>query len=220
MKATHYIPRKDMDFSTWTQNFLNVLGKQRESLGFPEEEYEHLTALYADFSQKYETANQPVSRTKTAVLGKTKARGVLEKTLQQDVKEFLAYNRKVSDADRDNLGLPIHKTKRNPAPVATTIPFVQVVLNLIRHLRFDFSGSETSKSKPAGLHGMELAARIGGEKSASLHDLTRLYFDTHSPLVIEFEEEERGKIFWYAVRWENTTGEKGPWSEIMSVVIP
>jgi hypothetical protein len=67
---------------------------------------------------------------------------------------------------------------------------------------------------------MELAARIGGEKPVNVHELTRSYFDTNSPLTIEFEEEDRGKTFWYAVRWENTTGEKGPWSEIQSVIIP
>ena len=118
------------------------------------------------------------------------------------------------------MGLPVHKTTHTDAPVATTIPYVQAVLNLIRHLRFDFSGSEGSKAKPEGQHGMELVARIGGEKPAGVHELTRSYFDTHTPLTIEFTEEDRGKTFWYAVRWENTTGEKGPWSEIMSAVIP
>jgi hypothetical protein len=26
--------------------------------------------------------------------------------------------------------------------------------------------------------------------------------------------------FWYAARWENIRGEKDPWSEILSIVIP
>ena len=67
---------------------------------------------------------------------------------------------------------------------------------------------------------MEMAGRIGGEKPANVHELTLSYFDTHTPLVIEFEEEERGKTFWYAVRWENNTGKKGPWSDIQSALIP
>jgi hypothetical protein len=29
-----------------------------------------------------------------------------------------------------------------------------------------------------------------------------------------------GKRLWFAARWENTTGQKGPWSEIMCVIIP
>jgi hypothetical protein len=67
---------------------------------------------------------------------------------------------------------------------------------------------------------MELIWEIAPEKPHSIHGLTHSAFDTHTPLTLEFEEEERGKILWYAVRWENTRGEKGPWSEIMSVVIP
>jgi hypothetical protein len=45
-------------------------------------------------------------------------------------------------------------------------------------------------------------------------------FDTNSPLDIEFTEEDRGKVVWFAVRWENTRGEKGPWSEIYFAIIP
>jgi hypothetical protein len=45
-------------------------------------------------------------------------------------------------------------------------------------------------------------------------------FDTDSPLEIEFDEADRGKIVWFAVRWENTRGQKGPWSEIFFAIIP
>jgi hypothetical protein len=31
---------------------------------------------------------------------------------------------------------------------------------------------------------------------------------------------QRGKTVYFALRWENTRGEKGPWSEIMSAIIP
>jgi peptide methionine sulfoxide reductase MsrA len=61
---------------------------------------------------------------------------------------------------------------------------------------------------------------IADTKPVHIKEVTRSYFDTHTPLVIEFDEEDRGKTFWYAVRWENTRGEKGPWSEIMSAIIP
>jgi hypothetical protein len=32
--------------------------------------------------------------------------------------------------------------------------------------------------------------------------------------------EDRGKKLYFALRWENTRGEKGPWSEIHSTIIP
>ena len=218
--TTHYLPRKDRELLAWTINFLRYLYPALARFNFPAAEYDKLTALRDDFSQKLDAATEPATRTKTSVLAKNIARAALEKALQQDVKEFLLFNRNVTDEDHDDLGLPIYKTSRTPTPVATTIPWVQVVMTVIRYLRFDFGGSETSRAKPAGQHGMELAGLIGGERPANVHALTLSYFDTHTPLSIAFEEEDRGKTFWFAVRWENTRGEKGPWSEIQSAIIP
>jgi hypothetical protein len=35
-----------------------------------------------------------------------------------------------------------------------------------------------------------------------------------------FDEDQRGKRFWFAARWENGTVQKGRWSEIFSAIIP
>ncbi|MDR1371366.1 MAG: hypothetical protein LBJ72_14785 [Dysgonamonadaceae bacterium] len=44
--------------------------------------------------------------------------------------------------------------------------------------------------------------------------------DTHSPLILDFSEVDRGKTFWFSLRWENTTGKKGPWGEILNAIVP
>jgi hypothetical protein len=41
-----------------------------------------------------------------------------------------------------------------------------------------------------------------------------------SPLELTFDENERGKRVYFAVRWESGTVKKGPWSNILSAVIP
>jgi hypothetical protein len=35
-----------------------------------------------------------------------------------------------------------------------------------------------------------------------------------------FENDQRGKTVYFALRWENTRGEKGPWSAIQIAIIP
>jgi hypothetical protein len=45
-------------------------------------------------------------------------------------------------------------------------------------------------------------------------------FDTRSPYTFRFEENQRGQTVFFCLRWENTTGQKGPWSEIVSAIIP
>ncbi|AHF94767.1 hypothetical protein OPIT5_26275 [Opitutaceae bacterium TAV5] len=53
-----------------------------------------------------------------------------------------------------------------------------------------------------------------------LNDLTRSGFDTRSPFTLNFDENQRGKTVYFALRWENTRGDKGPWSPITHAVVP
>jgi hypothetical protein len=216
----NYIPESDAGFNSWQVNLMSNVASRAPRLNIPLDEVAAVQTKQSRWTTAYAAVLNPATCTKGAVTEKQEARKDYEAALRRLVRTYLTYNPALSDQDREDMGLPIHKTTHTDAPVATTIPYVVVILNLIRHLRFDFSGSEGSKAKPEGQHGMELAARIGGEKPAGVHELTRSYFDTHTPLTIEFTEADRGQTFWYAVRWENTTGEKGPWSEIMSAVIP
>ena len=220
MGGKHYLPKNGSKFEAWVTNFLNILQIILARVGFPEAVYATLAERLAVFSEKLRVAGAPDTRTKTAVLDKNDARKALESYLRQAIGEYMRHNHLVTDTDRDNLGLPVYKTRHDPAPVATTFPWIQVKLNIIRHLRFDFGHAKTSKAKPAGQRGMELAGRIGGGKPANVHEMTLSYINTHTPLIIAFEEEDRGKTFWFAVRWENTTGKKGPWSDIQSALIP
>jgi hypothetical protein len=43
---------------------------------------------------------------------------------------------------------------------------------------------------------------------------------TRTPHILEFTEEERGKTVYVAICWQNEKGEKGPWSEIESAIVP
>ncbi|MDR1525582.1 MAG: hypothetical protein LBS79_10080 [Tannerella sp.] len=43
---------------------------------------------------------------------------------------------------------------------------------------------------------------------------------TRSPGNLDFSPGERGRIVYLAGRWQNRRGELGPWSEIVSAVIP
>jgi hypothetical protein len=77
-----------------------------------------------------------------------------------------------------------------------------------------------SKAKPAGQHGAEIAWVIAGDTPKSWKEFTHSSFSTRSHLRITFELENRGKKLYFALRWENTRGEKGPWSAIHNTIIP
>ena len=50
--------------------------------------------------------------------------------------------------------------------------------------------------------------------------LTRTALATRTPHVLEFTEEERGKTVYVAICWQNEKGQRGPWSEIESAIVP
>jgi hypothetical protein len=58
------------------------------------------------------------------------------------------------------------------------------------------------------------------ELSAPSGDLTRSVLATRTPHILEFTEEERGKTVYVAICWQNEKGEKGPWSEMESAIVP
>jgi hypothetical protein len=220
MKKTDFIPQSDRSLVNWLKVLYAYLLTKFGAWNIPTSAVNELNTLILTFSTAFDVTENPATKTKVTVQLKNAAKKAVKDNVRSFLKAYVTYNPLVTDADRDAMALPVHKTTHEPAPVSQNYPWVQVVLYLIRHLRFEFGASETSKAKPAGQHGMELAGRVSEEKPTDIQELTLSFFDTHTPLTIAFKEDERGKTFWYAVRWENTRGEKGPWSEIQSTIIP
>ena len=222
MRRLDFLPAKDQAFLVWALNFTTALVSMLVRLGFPEAVFQELMALRNTFSEKLTTAEAPATRTKAAVQAKNNARKAFEKRLRQVIKEYLTYNHALTDEDRDDLGLPIYKTTRTKAPVATNYPDFDIDSGTIRRLVIHFfdQGSVKSKAKPAGQHGSEIRWAILDTPPVDVADLIHSSFDTRTPFTLDFEGHERGKTVYFCLCWENTRGEKGPWSEIQSAIIP
>jgi hypothetical protein len=122
------------------------------------------------------------------------------------------------------MGFPKHSSgERHHAPVATTHPAVEIRTLELRRitLRFFDGSSGQGDAKPFGQHGAETAwSLFEHPQEVHISDLTHSSFDTHTPLTLEFADEDRGKTLYFALRWENTRGEKGPFGPVMSAIIP
>jgi hypothetical protein len=56
---------------------------------------------------------------------------------------------------------------------------------------------------------------------ADINELDKSAFDTRSPLILEFGEEDRGRRIYMTGRWEiEREGIKGDFGEIVSAVVP
>ncbi|MDR2651826.1 MAG: hypothetical protein LBC68_05875 [Prevotellaceae bacterium] len=222
MATKDFIPRPDNKFAAWLKTLTAYLLRKAAEWNIPQAVVTDLATLAADFETALEASENPATRTKVTVQQKNEARNAAESTVRKLLKAYVNYNPAVTDADRDSMGLPIYKTTRTPAPVATTYPDFDVDSSVIRRLTIHFydHGNKNSKAKPLGQHGAEIRWAILNTPPASLNDLSQSSFDTHTPFTLQFDENQRGLTIYFCLCWENTRGEKGPWSEIVSAIVP
>ena len=206
-----FIPEQEATFYPWQSNLMSNIVSRAPALGVPLDRVAEVQALQSRWEAAYAITQNPATCTKGAVKEKQEARKAYVAALRGLVRSFLTYNPLLSDKDREDMGLPVHKKTHTAAPVADKAPYITVSGD---------GAKKDSAAKPDGQQGAEVASVISDTKPAEIEDLTHSSFDTHSPLILTFKESERGKTLWFAARWENTRGEKGPWSEIESTIVP
>jgi hypothetical protein len=77
----------------------------------------------------------------------------------------------------------------------------------------------TKKAKPAGVLGAEIWVKIGDTPPADPSELSFLALDTNTPYLAEYTGAQAGKKAHYMLRWVDTRGDKGPWSETARATI-
>jgi hypothetical protein len=221
MSNQDFVPVNDGKFVEWAKNLLENVKDNISAWGVPETAFDDVDKLVSDLSDCYVVAETPATRTSTAILAKNEARKAAEKGVRELVKAYITYNPQVTDTNRSDMGLPIHKTSHTPVPAPTTIPEGTVELPSPAVVRIHFRDKdEEGKSKPTGVHGCEIAWAVLDTPPTDWSNLIHSAFDTHTPVEFTFTGEERGKSLYFALRWENTRGVKGHWSEIQSAIIP
>jgi hypothetical protein len=217
-----YIPTKGAEFFNWQDDFVVYVTPRVGTWGIPGTVMTALNAAKTEYVKRYNAAKNPETRTPTAVLMKDEALAAYVKEIRALVRIYLANGPAVTDEDRSNMGLSIHKSTRTPAPVAKNAPACKIDTGTICRLILYFydEGKEKTKAKPPGQHGVEISWMISDVPVVDADDLVHSAFDTRTPFTLEFQGHERGKTVYLALRWENTRGEKGPWSVVQSAIIP
>jgi hypothetical protein len=220
MRRQDYIPQSDGKFSEWVKNLLIYILAHASEWGLDPSTYAELERLLSIYEAAYEKAESP-NRGSADVLAKNESRNALKKAARQYVREYLINNHLITDEDRKLMGLPVHDTKPTPAPASTTPPKAVAKQPSAAVVEIHFQDAESdNRAKPKGQTGAEIAWVISDEKPADWDDLIHSSFCTRSPLRLSFKATDRGKNLYFALRWQNTRGIKGPWSEIASTIIP
>jgi hypothetical protein len=215
------IPVKDLDFNVTQETITNAAGENCEAWNLDGQWLDdELLPKKAKWVSAYTEYLPTATRTPLITFTKNNARKEYEKPLRLLAKN-LESNPRVSDDDRRAMGITIPSSSKTPVPPPTTYPVFTVDSSVIRLLKINFRDSaSSSKAKPYGIHGAEIRWSILDIPPVNVKDLNISGFDTRSPFTLEFDDDQRGKTVWLCLRWENTKGEKGPWSEIVSAIIP
>ncbi|MDR1215117.1 MAG: hypothetical protein LBK25_00375 [Treponema sp.] len=220
-----YMPRSDVKILDFIKNLIAYLEANATRLGIAATVITALKTLLLSFEAALEKTGLPeTSRLDTAT--KNAAKGELCSATRDFVNVNIRYNKAVTDIDRVGMGLPIPDKKPTSIHPPTTAPVIELRLERIRQVIVAFK-NDGSKSwgKPAGVHGAEIRWAVRDQhdvKDPPIEptDLANSSFATKSPHTMEFSGAERGQTLDLCLRWENNVGDKGPWGEISSAIIP
>jgi hypothetical protein len=221
MNNADYIPRSDGKFLTWVKNLFAYVVAHATAWNLNPASWAHIDPpMITAYEDALTKAGDP-NRGKADVLVKNQTRDALKKETRKYVKGFLEYNPLVTDDDRERMGLPVHDPKPTPVSDPDTMPVATVKTPSPGVVECHFVDSKSGKkAKPAGVHGCEFRWIISYTAPTDWEQLIHSSFSTRTPIRISFEGNDRGKTIYFALRWENTRGVKGPWSEIANAIIP
>jgi hypothetical protein len=216
-----YIPQSDAKFFLWQANLISTAEPMLADWLIAPDDFIALKAFQPVWADAFDKASNRQNRTSADVQAKDDARKIFEKSLRNFVAQWLSNNSKVTNSDRERLGLTVKTGTRTPAPVPVTFPIgtVDFSVRLQHTIHFYDESSARKKAKPAGVHGCEIWMKIDGAAPADASELTYLVTDTSSPYRAAFEGKYAGKTVYYWLRWVNTRGEHGPWSSAVSAMV-
>ncbi|MDR3133701.1 MAG: hypothetical protein LBU42_06720 [Prevotellaceae bacterium] len=212
--------------ATITQNYLSN-EEERARMGFGADTLQaqwldkEFTPKFTALATAYRDWLNPAKRTIVKTNKLYRVEKVFKAAYRQLYTGFLKNNPLVADSDLLAMGLPECKKGRTHAPVATEAPGCRVDSSKIGRLAFHFySKGDHRRAKPAGQHGAELVWNICDAPPERWDELRHSTFHTRSPILLTFEHDQRGQAVYFALRWENTRGEKGPYCDIKRATIP
>jgi hypothetical protein len=215
-----YIPGADADFNTWQNNFIANLNAHKADFGLADADLAPLNAAQQGWTDGYAAHIAAQAQAEGARLSKDDSRKALETALRGMARRVQTHTG-TTDRHRAELGLNVQAGTRTSAGVPETRPVAQVdTSQRLRHtVSFSDESTPNSRAKPAGAMGCEIWSKIGDPAPADPSQLHFLGLDTSSPYMVQFGGEDAGKTAYYMLRWVNTKGEQGPWSQTASATI-
>jgi hypothetical protein len=214
------IPDSDPEFDIWQENLVATVDSSGTGWSIPATAVTALKSKQTVWNAAYAKASILKTRSSADVQDKNDARTDYEKNLRSFISEYLAYNSKITNGDRDRLQIKVHSSQRTPVSVPVTHPVGEINISSNQRHIINYVDSDTNaKGKPAGVHGCEIWKKVGGDTPVDDSEYTYLATVTSSPYIASYGISDISKRVYYRFRWVNTRGETGPWSTPISAIV-
>jgi hypothetical protein len=179
-----------------------------------------LEARKTQWDVLYPKASNKGTRSSADVLAREECQAAYTEEIRTFVNQQLRFNPRVSNPDKERLGLNVPSGDRHEAPAPTTAPVVlKIDTTESRRHTIHFVDEGGERAKPEGVHGCEIYMKKGGDPPVDDSEFTFFGTDTKTPAVIDFDMADIGKTVYYQLRWVNTVSVRGPWSQEVSAVV-
>ncbi|MDR3311926.1 MAG: hypothetical protein LBS64_02190 [Spirochaetaceae bacterium] len=230
MASKNWLPRKVQDLVVLMKIWLVILGDAAKCalFGWDAAECAAVISLITEFLDALEAYE--LDDSSRNLLLKDEALEAARASMQDFANSSVRFNKKMGEADRQDLGVHTRDPHNTPRPKPTDYVDFDLSVNAHSHEvtgKYRIEGS-TSRGKGA-YHGVEIRYWIlpldapppESARTEGWHSVA----DTASPWKHTFDNaSEIGKRLYVAMCWENnatdTEDDKGPWSAIESVIIP
>jgi hypothetical protein len=214
-----YIPRRDIELAAWSVNFVSQIESHAGEWDISAEEVNGLKTSFNDFASLLAQSDSPAKNSIITAKKNAAARKLIAGI--RALAGFKLKNPAVTPAQRVSLGLRARDATVSVSPAPSTRPEFKIVVRDVRRLKFSFRDmGAAGHARPYGMSGALIAYAVLEAPPASVDALTGSVMATRTPYTLEFTEQERGKKLYAALCWQNKKGEKGPWSNIASAIIP
>lgn len=216
----NYVPEGDSEFDGWQGNWLTYAGANLVALGISAGRFAELQALQTTWRGNYDDLGAKIAAKEAATQFKDQARDPFQTALEAE-SQVIQHRSTTTNDQRAGLQITLLDPTRTPVAVPTTAPVGRVETPSVRKHRIHFvdASTPTSKAKPPGVRGCQILMKIGSPAPTSASELQFVVTDSRTPHDIEFAVADVGKSVYYWLRWENTRGEPGPWSAMISATV-
>jgi hypothetical protein len=221
--AGSYIPCKDAEFDVWFKNTgdyaaLKMAGSPPAWTHIPQAELDKYNAAHALWHAAYTATLTPHSKVETLAKDEARAGAVIRPFVKLYLKEEQPA---VTDMDRAAMNIP----NKDATPTAHPVPVIKPLAEAVpsgkgKHTVTAINPATGDRKKPEMVTGAAFAhrKRRAEEPKSRAEDMPSEY--EASPVrEFQWEEADYNMAVDYAAVYENGHGTRGPWPDVVTLVI-